>query len=451
MAVLRNRRVVIALAAAVVLSVAWALVRDTGATDAVILAPVERGEFTVTVTTSGELNARESVKINAPTSARDARIYQLMIETIVPEGTLVDSGDMVAELDRSQAATRMSEVTLALEKAQAVFEQAMLDTTLTLSQAREAIRTMEFELEEQRIAKEQSVYEAPSVRRQAEIAYEKAERTLAQARTDYVTKEEQARAKMREVGADLGRERSQLEVVQRVMAGLTVRAPTPGMVIYVKEWNGRKKVAGSQVSPWDPAVATLPDLTQMESVTFVNEIDIRKIQTGQPVSITLDSDPDKRLTGTVTAVANIGEQRPNTDAKVFEVHIEIAGSDTTLRPGMTTGNAIETAAYDDVLSIPIEALASDDGIPCVYLQVGGSVRKQEVVTGPMNENHVIVERGLDEDDRVYLLPPSNAADLNIVRLPDSPVPPPGEADSAAGSDTAGSSDAQPKDDGTDRP
>jgi hypothetical protein len=435
MTVLRKRNVIVAVVAAVAIPAAWALARDTGATDAAIIALVKRGDFAVTVTTSGELSARESVNINAPANAQQARIYQLMIETIVPEGTVVDSGEVVAELDRSQAATRLSEVTLALQKAQAVYEQAMLDTTLTLSQAREAIRTMELELEERRIAKEQTVYEAPAIQRQAEIDFEKAERALEQARIDYVTKEEQARAKMREVAADLGREQSQRQIVQRVMEGFTVRAPAPGMVVYVKEWNGRKKVAGSQVSPWDPAVATLPDLTKMESITYVNEIDIRKISAGQPVSITLDSDPDKRLSGTVTMVANIGEQRPNTDAKVFEVHIEIAQSDTTLLPGMTTGNVIETAVYEDVLSVPIEALSSEGGIPFVYHQTGG-VRKQEVVTGAMNENHVVIVRGLAEGDRVLLLPPPDAGDLAVTRLEDSPVRPPDDSLSEAAGDTA---------------
>src|SRR5438270_5747639 len=78
---------------------------------------------------------------------------------------------------------------------------------------------------------------------------------------------------MRDIAADLARQKNTLAVVQDVMAGCSVKAPTPGMVIYAKEWNGKKRTAGSQVSSWDPAVATLPDLTEMESVTYVNEID----------------------------------------------------------------------------------------------------------------------------------------------------------------------------------
>ncbi len=431
MSLLRNRRFLIVATAAILAPGAWLLAGDSAATDGTITTRVRRGEFAVTVTTSGELGARESVKIAAPPNSRQAQIYQIRISSLVPEGTIVERGDVVAELDRSELASKQQDAALALQKAEAVFEQAMLDSTLTLSQARQDIRSFELAREEAELALEQSVYEPPTVRRQAEIDVEKADRSMVQARLDYQTKTEQAQAKMREVGADVGRERNKLQIIQEVMMGFTVTAPAPGMVIYEKEWNGRKRTVGSQISSWDPTVATLPDLTKMESVTYVNEIDIRKVAVGQPVQITLDSDPSKRLTGTVTSVANVGEQRPNTDAKVFEVHVVVTEADTTLRPGMTTGNAIETLLEDDVLFIPIEALNSEDGIPYVFKQDGSSVSKQEVVTGAMGENEVIIVDGLAEDDRILLTLPSNRDDLTLRRLADSPIGAP-----VAGGDTA---------------
>lgn len=436
MSLLRRPRFLILALVAVAVPGAWLMAGDPESDAAVLLGRVKRGEFVVSVTTSGELNARESVKITAPSNARQAQIYQMKIASIVPEGTVVDSGAVVAQLDRAELSAKQSEAALALEKAQAVFEQAMLDSTLTLSQAREEIRTRELAVEEARLAKEQSVYEPPTVRRQAEIDLEKAERALIQARKDYQTKTQQAQAKMREVGADVSRERNKLEIVQQVMEGFTVTAPAGGMVIYQKEWNGQKRTTGSQVSSWDPTVATLPDLTKMESVTYVNEIDIRKVAEGQSVSISLDSDPTKQLTGEVTRVANVGEQRPNTDAKVFEVVIAVHQSDTTLRPGMTTGNSIETLRQPDALFIPIEALGSEDGIPFVYQQDGGRVRKQEVVPGAMNDTDVIILAGLEEDARVLLSPPANGADMSIERLENSPVTNDDEPPPVAGGDTA---------------
>ena len=405
------------------LTSAWMFARDRGSDETAVVARVKRGEFRVVVTTSGELRARKFVQINVPQNAQQAGAYQMKIASIVPEGTVVHEGDNVAEIDRSTLASQMQDVSLALQKAQAQFESAMLDTALNLSTARETMHNNELALEEKQLAREQAAYEAPSVKRQIEIDFEKARRAVEQGKGDYTTREEQAKAKMREVGSDLQRQQNRLKVVQEVLAGFTIKAPASGMVIYVKEWNGKKRVAGSQVTAWDPGVATLPDLSQMESITYVNEIDVRKIAVGQPALVTLDADPAKKLAGKVISVANVGEQRPNTDAKVFEVHVVVTQSDTTLRPGMTTGNAIETSRTGGALYVPIEALSADGVVPFVYKRTGSGVIKQEVVPGTMNENEAMILAGLQEDDRVLLTIPPDHDHLNVVRLPAGSVPP----------------------------
>ena len=426
---LRTRWFIGLVAAVVVIAAAAIFLTPTSATPTSnIAARVRRGDFKVNVMTAGELRALRDIKVTGPTMLQQAQVFNVKIAMLVPEGTLVKEGDVVAELDKTPAATKMADVTLAFQKAQAVFEQAQLDSALNLSKAREDIKTMELSLEEKRIAKDQAKFEAPSVQRQAAIDLEKAERALAQAKLDYKTKTEQAQAKMREVGADVQRQRNLLTIIQEVIQNFTVRAPAPGMVIYVKEWNGKKRTVGQQIGAWDPTVATLPDLSGMESITYVNEIDVRKVEKGQPVEITLDADPSKKLSGKVTAVANVGEQRPNADAKVFEVRVTVEKPDTTLRPGMTTGNSIETAAIKDVLFIPIEAVNSDpEGMPFVFKRSGSRIFKQEIATGSMNDDEVVVAKGLEEGDEILLLPPPNKDELDVARLEgtrDNPKTPP---------------------------
>ena len=427
MGFLRTRRFLIA---ALVLflgdTATWLLARDKSTGEDALVSQVKRGDFRVTVTTSGELRAPKLVQVTLPPNAMQAQVFNLKIASLVPEGTLVKEGEVVAEVDRSPLATKQTEVSLSLQKAEAQYEQAMLDSTLNLGKAREEMKTMDLSLEEKRIAKEQAIYEAPSVKRQAELDYEKAERALAQAKVDYKTKTEQAQAKMREVGADRDRQRNLLKNIMDVMAGMTIKAPAPGMVIYVKEWSGKKKTAGSSVNPWEPAVATLPDLSIMESLTYVNEIDVRKLRVGQPVSVSLDADPSKKLTGVIKQVANVGEQRPNADAKVFEVVVDIVKPDTSLRPGMTTGNEVETQSLKDVLYIPLDAMVVEDGIPVVFKQDGGRVIKQEIATGVMNDDEVVIVKGLEEGQTVLLSPPLNRDELEVQRLPGSEnAPPPG--------------------------
>ena len=413
---LRTRRFIIA--AIVVLIVApgaWLLARDVKVDDTLV-AKVKKGDFKITVTSSGELRAPKFVQITLPQNSQQAESFQLKIASLVPEGTVVKEGDVVAEIDRTTVAQKLADYQLALVKADAVYEQAMLDSTLNLSKAREDIHTGELELEGKKLAKEGSKFEAPSIQRQADIDYEKADRALAQAKMDYKTKTEQAQAKMREVGSDLDRQKNKVKVIQDIMGGFTIKAPSAGMVIYVKEWNGKKRAVGSSVNPWDPGVATLPDLTQLESITYVNEIDVRKLAVGQPVTVSLDADASKKLAGKVTAVANVGEQRPNAHAKVLQVKVAIEKADTTLRPGMTTANNIETLAIKNVMYVPLEAVTTDAGIPYVFKKSGAGSIKQEVELGALNDNDVVIQRGLDINDRVLLSPPPDKDKVRVEKL-----------------------------------
>ena len=398
---------------ALVVSVAWMKwPSSASAAEASLTAPVKLGDFRVVVTTTGELRARKFVQVTGPATAQSVQVYQTKISSIVPEGSLVKEGDVIAELDKQPVAAKIADVTLTLQKAQADFTSAQLDSALNLAQAREDVRTAEFALEEKKLAREQAKYEAPTIKRQAEIDYEKAQRALEQSKRNLLTKTKQAIAKMSSVGADLGRQENNLKNLQLVRDNFSVRAPNAGMVIYVREWNGKKKGVGSMWNAWESTVATLPDLTQMESDTYVNEVDVRKLALGQQVEISLDADPSKKLAGTVTHIANVGEQRPNQDSKVFEVKIDIATPDTTLRPGMTTANAIVTATVPKVLSVPLEAVVSEGGFSYVFKKDGRSVVRQMVETGTMNDNEIVIKRGLSAGERVLLAPPADKTGIS---------------------------------------
>ncbi len=387
-----------------------------------IVKPVV-GPFQVTASTTGELQAKNSVEIYGPVGARQVGIWQMKIDRLVPEGTVVQKGEFVAELDRSELGTKIQSAQVELQKAQSQYEQTMLDSLLTLSQARDEQVNLRYAMEEARLTQEQARFEAPSVQRQAEIEYEKAERRYSQAVDNYQTKVKQSEAKMREVEANLSKAQNELDNLMRVSGDFTVTAPENGMVIYDRQWNGQKLTAGGTINAWDPVVAELPDLSRMESVTYVNEVDIQKIQMGQPVQIGLDADPDKKLTGSVTEIANIGEQRPNSDAKVFQVKVLVNESDTTLRPSMTTSNVILVAEIPEALYVPIESIHTRDSLNYVFLRQGRGIIRQEVRLGLLNESDAIVEAGLSPESQIYLSIPPDTSGLSFepLSLPEEKV------------------------------
>jgi len=377
----------------------------------------KKGVFKSTLTTTGELKAQKSTNIYGPRNARQAGIYQVKISDMVPEGTIVQEGAYVAQLDQSELSSKITDVQLAIQKAQSQYEQATLDSALTLSEARNNIINLRYAMQERQYEMDQSAFEAPATQQRVKLEYEKAQRAYDQAVGNYQKRVEQAIAKVKEVESDLKKQENKLNEYMAITQSFTVTAPANGMVIYYRSWDGKRK-AGSTVNLWNPVIATLPDLSIMESVTFVNEVDVQKIKSGQEVAITLDANPDKALVGKVTEVANIGEQHPNSDSKVFEVKIIVNGSDTTLRPAMTTGNEILLAQEKDAISIPLECLhAYQDSISYVFKEASGAIVRQEVQTGIMNEDEIIIKQGISETDKIFLSVPQDTAQLSWKYLP----------------------------------
>ena len=188
------------------------------------------------------------------------------------------------------------------------------------------------------------------------------------------------------------------------------------MVTYARNWDVSKKKVGSTIIPWEPSIASLPDLTKMESKTYANEVDIRKIKKGLPVRVGFDAFPDVELDGIVTDVANVGEKKRGSDIKVFQVLIQLTENDENVRPGMTTSNRILTFEEKETLSIPLEAVFSKDSLTYVYTKTGFSVAKKEVKIGESNNVSVIVTDGLTENDVVYLNKPEGYETAKIAKL-----------------------------------
>src|SRR5690625_4484429 len=75
------------------------------------------GPFYVNIVTSGELRAKNSTQVRAPaTGMRSIRVYQVKIAKLVPEGTRVEKGDVIAVLDRSQISDALNDATQNLDQ-----------------------------------------------------------------------------------------------------------------------------------------------------------------------------------------------------------------------------------------------------------------------------------------------------------------------------------------------
>tara|TARA_R110002049_G_scaffold58113_3_gene158412 strand:+ start:3810 stop:5054 length:1245 start_codon:yes stop_codon:yes gene_type:complete len=413
---MNKKRIAYIVGAIILLIVIYSFFKSSNDKDASLTAKVAKGTFLNEVFISGEAQSTSSKSINGPSGARRFQIYELKIQDLIPEGTIVKKGDYIGKLDVSEVNRKISEAQINLESAQSKFITQQLDTTLTLKQERNSIKDLLFDIREDSLELERSIYEPPATIRSLENKIEKTGRDLKEKKADYSIKKQQADAKMIQVGNEVLKIEKKIQELMDLQKEFTIFSDDDGMVTYAKEWNGNKKKVGSTVSTWQPTIANLPDLTKMESKTYSNEVDIRKIKKGLKARIGFDAFPDIELDGIVTDVANVGETKGGSDIKLFQVLIKLNETNKNIRPGMTTSNRILTKQEDAVLMVPLEAIFSKDSISYTYVKSGYSINKKQVALGLSNNEVVIIEKGLKEGDVVFLNKPEDTDDKSITLL-----------------------------------
>lgn len=382
--------------------------------DSSLSVELKKGVLEIEVRATGELQAKNSTQITGPGAMRSAGIFRTTISDMVPEGTVVEAGDYVATLDRSEVSLQIQSSEAEIERIETQLLQLKIDTAIEMQGLRDQLLNQEFVLEERQIQLAQSKYEPQMTIRQAEIDFQRAERDYNQMKARYQLKIDQATAKIAEIHSLLRQEQLKLNNLNQLSEDFTVRSPGPGMVIYQRSWGGRKG-PGSEVSAWDLTVAELPDLSEFVSRTFVNEIDISKVSPGQDVSVTVDAFPGVQYQGRVIEVANIGQQLRNQDARVFEVNIHIEQADSLLRPAMTTGNRIQIDRFENVLLLPLETIFRDS-FTYVIAEINQQLVKKEIVEGASNDIHFIVAGGIEEGQKVILSWEGDQNELPVILM-----------------------------------
>ena len=382
-----------------------------------VTVSVKRGTFKALVFSSGQLESEKSESINIPEKLKDRnlRIWELAITHMIDEGTQVDSGDYVATLDHKAVEEQIKLAQDDMDRMLSEYEDSKIDSSLNLDNQRDVIVNARLDMAEKKIIMDENVYESPSIKKKAGMDLDKATRKLEQEQNAYVLKKQQEVNKVDRKYINYRQVLDRSTGLQELFNSLEIKAPKSGILTYFKFPWGEIVKTGSKVGPYNSIIATIPDMTNLISRTFINEIDISKVKVGQQVKLGIDAFPDKQLPGEVISVANIGQAMPNSDAKVFEVKIKIFGKDKELKPAMTTSNAIEAGTFKDTLMVASDAVFENDSLKFVYLGKENPV-KQIVWLGEENENYVMIRKGLKENDVVWLSEPKNAEELKYKGL-----------------------------------
>jgi HlyD family secretion protein len=370
---------------------------------------VKRENFEAFISCKGEIQSEKSRLINCPDlmGDRTLSIYQLQIKDLVAEGTLVKKGDFVALLDQTMIKQYIQATTDVLQRATASFNDAKLDSAVNLSTSRDELEQLVFDLGYKKVDVEQAVYDSPANQRKAQIAYDRTARLLDAKRRNYKMYQNQLRIRCGRMERNYNEAKERFDKYQQALMATTINAPDDGMIIYVRKWGNRKTKVGDYVSFYDPAIATLPDLSSLVSETYVEEIYISKIKVGDSVRVYVDALKNKEVPAYISNISNIGQEMQGFDSNVFKVYVKLTGDFSKLKPSMTTNNEIIIEEDENVLTIPLPCLFTENGKAFVYLKESGNIARKEVVTGERNDKVVIIKSGLKENDKILMSRPAD--------------------------------------------
>ena len=314
----RRRRFIVLVLVAACSTAGWAL-KSKGPANATQskTEPAQRGDLTVIVTATGDLQPTNEVEVGSELSG-------ILKSVKVDYNDEVDVNQVLAELDAAKLSAEVTQSRAALEAAEAQVLQAEATIKETKSKLAQLQRVRELSNNKVPSQTDLDAAEANYARAHADLASAKATVSQAQATLQYKETD---------------------------LAKAVIRSPIKGVVL-TREIEAGQTVAASFEAP---VLFTLAeDLTQMELHVDVDEADIGQVKEGQDAEFTVDAYPDRAYQAKIVQV-RYGAQTVD-GVVTYETVLEVDNSDLSLRPGMTATANITVQQVTGAVLVPSAAL-----------------------------------------------------------------------------------------------
>lgn len=354
-------------------------------------AKVERQDIHAGVVTNGKA---EPILFREVRSEVEGEVTQLLVQ----EGAKVRLGQTLIELGQQQVISELEQARAELAEAETALR--LLRQGGTTAQVNE----LRAQLDQARRERELAAKEAQRNERLAEkgaiarIELEQSRNRLAKAETDLsvleekwqrrVDPEELARAEARVQAA-----RAALNLAEFHRRSATVVSPLDGVVYSLAMRVGDHASRGG-------VLARVGDIGRIRVRVFVDEPDLGRVATAQPVLITWDGLPGRQWKGAVERLPS--EVKELGTRTVGEVVCTVENPSGELIPNMNLNVEIMTQSKAAALTVPREAVIGSDASRYVYRVRSGILARQAVQTGILSATRAEIAEGLQEGDEVAL-------------------------------------------------
>jgi HlyD family secretion protein len=372
----------------------------SGSTDRI--AKVERRDFVRSVRVQGTVEAVVAHPIVAPRLAiQTANV--LTLTTLMPTGTHVKKGDLLAEFDR-QAQTRDAldrqaeyndlEQQINKLKATQAADKASDDTDIKA--AEDSLANAQLEVKRSEIM---SRIDAEKKKEDLDEATAK----LKQLRETYSLRRQSASAALKLIQIQLESKRLAVDHANKNADLLAIHAPNDGLVVVnstfkssgFSEWQN-----GDQVRAGTPFMQVVnPGAMRVRGM--VNQQDVPQMQAGQKVDVRLDAYPEMVFHGHLDLISSVGVADDfSPKLHTFMMLFVIDGQDAKLLPDLSAAVDVELQRLPNVLIVPRDSLVSEEGKFAVRVLSGHSSETREVKVLQINDVEAAVEAKLQPGETV---------------------------------------------------
>jgi len=288
---------------------------------------VRRGDVVVKAFARGELQAVRQMMLTAPNL-----FGTVQVTSLAPLGSFAREGDLIVEFDDAEVLSRLEEKQLELDQIDQRIKKAEADLAIRnnqdeveLLQSRYSVRRAELEVQRNELL---SAIDA----KKNTLNLDEAGRRLEKLKVDIESRRRQAEAELAVLREERRKGELELQREQQRLDRVKLLAPMNGLVS-IRQARTHFFFAGSQmpdiregdeVRPGTP-VADILDLSELEVIARVGELDRANLTEGQDVVIRLDALPEKALNGKIKSLSGTASSDPysNDPAKKFDVTFEI--------------------------------------------------------------------------------------------------------------------------------
>jgi multidrug efflux pump subunit AcrA (membrane-fusion protein) len=352
---------------------------------------LHRGEFQASLTETGELQAVVAKHVVMPFLGWKYG-YRNKITGMVDHGTEVEEGDTLISLDPSQVMKFLVEQENNLEMEKAALNKLLVEHSNRAKELASQLKQQEASYSMEKLELEKSQFDSESNKKIQDLEFKKAEISLNKTlkSVDYNDKI-----------ANYGRQIQEIKVRQleyeiananHALTRLVLRSPNKGILQIAYNRSTRQLFKIGDESYPNRSLASIPDLRRMKVKSTVNEVDIGKIKSGQPVIIRLDAFPDLEFHGEINAIGKLShEKERESNIKVFDIDVLInENNNEILKPGMTVSCEIIYAKLEDVFYIPNNCIIRENDQYFMHLNTRSGIVKTPVELGPRNNAFTVI-------------------------------------------------------------